>query len=230
MNWMAGHDARVGGCRWFMKYRNILGRDRHLTFELVYAIAAERDLKDIVETGCIRDKNMSWGGDGCSSIILSDLAFLLDGTLISVDIDREACRVAELVTEKWHIYRSVICSDSLLFFGKRNKEIDVLYLDSGDDPYLQLKEIESALPKVNRNGIILLDDVPTKGTMAIDYAVEQGWIVHTLVYQALLLHIDSLNKSYDGNEWAKSVSTIPSFSVYNEKEWDRIRQSIEEQR
>jgi hypothetical protein len=61
MSWLSGHKNRVAGARWFRQYRNKVGRDRHITFELLYSMACERGLKNIVETGCLRNPE-AWGG------------------------------------------------------------------------------------------------------------------------------------------------------------------------
>jgi hypothetical protein len=83
-------------------------------------------------------------------------------------------------------------------------------------------ELQTIYPYLKEDSIILLDDVPTKGTLAIDYLVNKGcWAVHTLVYQALIVHTGSLNTRYDEIvPLADICSEIPSFGDVS---WDKIR-------
>jgi predicted O-methyltransferase YrrM len=228
MNVMTNHKSRLGGCRWFRQYRNKVGRDRHITMELLYAMACERGLKSIVETGSIRNDNLSWGGDGCSTIILADLALLLCGHLHTVDIDEQAIRITRKVTHRWNKYITAHVGDSVEFLKAMKNSIDILYLDSGNDDILQLEEIKQALPLLHTSSIVLLDDVPTKGPRAIEYMIDRGWMAHTLIYQALLIHPDSIHMEYPYSRARRAsiCADIPSFGHVN---WDAMRDMIEDE-
>jgi predicted O-methyltransferase YrrM len=219
---MKNYEARCAGSKWFSQYRNKLGRERHLTFELLYVMACERNLKTIVETGCMRKPlDEAWGGDGASTVILADLAFLLDGKFESVDMDPKAVSIATDATSFVSEYVTIYCNDSIRFLDNIIYNIDIAYLDSGNDDELQIKELNTIYNKLHKDSIILLDDIPTKGTKAINFLVDKGWIIHTLLYQSLIVHPDSLNKNYaDGSIRANKFYDIKT------RDWDNIRRRI----
>jgi hypothetical protein len=85
----------------------------------------------IIETGTYREEN-NYTGDGCSTLLFDKyLAYRNEGSLVSVDIDPIACKLAsKSVTypDSW-----IACSDSVEFLGHQSsdmKGIALLYLDS----------------------------------------------------------------------------------------------------
>lgn len=89
----------------------------------------------IVETGCARQVN-NWQGDGMSTLIWDRVAERTNGSVLSVDLSKEAVDFAtSLVGPKTKVH----ASDSVVFLRdletdliKTGKTIDLLYLDSYD--------------------------------------------------------------------------------------------------
>ena len=52
----------------------------------------ERDSKVWIETGTSRFGNRNCRGDGCSTVLFSELASYRDAKFYSIDIDSEACK------------------------------------------------------------------------------------------------------------------------------------------
>jgi len=108
---------------------------RRSGFEILYDKVKTSRHPLIVETGCTRQPD-NWFGDGQSTQVFNAMCELHDGTLNSVDINEAAAAFARtLVGPRAHIY----CGDSVSWlqeaetmFGRVNRKIDVLYLDSFD--------------------------------------------------------------------------------------------------
>lgn len=89
----------------------------------------------IVETGVSRQED-NFFGDGMSTLIWDAIANELSGTVHCVDINQASCKFArDNCSEKTMIW----CADSVKWlavketeYGKLNRGIDVLYLDSYD--------------------------------------------------------------------------------------------------
>lgn len=104
-------------------------------FEMLYEKVKSSQNPLIVETGCTRQPD-NWFGDGQSTVVFNKMCEMHDGTLSSVDINEAACRFARtLVGPRAHVF----CGDSVKWcqeaeqiYGRINRTIDVLYLDSYD--------------------------------------------------------------------------------------------------
>ena len=104
-------------------------------FELLYEKVKKSENPLIVETGCTRQPD-NWFGDGQSTVVFNKMCEMHEGTLNSVDISEDACRFARnLIGPRAHVF----CGDSVRWcheaeqiFGRINRGIDVLYLDSFD--------------------------------------------------------------------------------------------------
>ena len=180
--------------RWFDKYRDKMGRDRHLTFELLFLIASGREVRTIVETGCIRNPEMNWSGDGCSTIMFADYASMRGADFYVVDIDLTALKLAEGLTHHFPGKRFFTAMDSTQYLkdfqwenGGTDNKIDILYLDAANDSEMQIAEFQAAEDKLHEDSLILLDDKDTKGLKSIQYINSQGWSVHTMLYQVLFI-------------------------------------------
>lgn len=122
------------------------------------------NLKDptIVETGTYREAN-NYEGDGCSTLLFDNWLNYNEGTLYSVDLNKEACDFAD--SETTHAY---ICnSDSVDFLSTFSQPIDLLYLDSynitdwNNDwaaASHHLKELFVARPLLKEGSLIVVDD------------------------------------------------------------------------
>ena len=179
------------------KYNN----PKNVRFESFYEsllISYERKHKIIVETGTSRGKRKyfffnkpNWK-DGMSTLIFADYAKNINGKLYSCDLDSFSISSAKKFTKSFSDYVIFINCDSLLFLKNFNQKIDFLYLDSLDGQFEgaskhQLKEVEIALAKLNKNALILLDDKGVKTKLSINYLLENSYkIVNETKDQVLL--------------------------------------------
>lgn len=83
-----------------------------------------------------------------------------------VDMDRESLSKAlgEIANSDAKV--RAVATHSLCFLaGLADRSIDLLYLDSDEDPVLTMHEFLVALPKLRPGAIVLMDDVRTKGAL-----------------------------------------------------------------
>ena len=129
--------------------------------------AAEMGLDQIIETGTARTKG-NWSGDGQSTLIWDWVAHQIPDTqVISIDIDPDAIKVAELQTKKVHFHSG----DSVEFLSALSDETisktGLLYLDSLDWEFQQgyisachhLMELLSVWDRLPSGCMIAVDDV-----------------------------------------------------------------------
>lgn len=157
----------------------------------------EREAKEFVETGCIRQKD-NWHGDGYFGYWLGLMAARIGGHVWTVDLDAEALKLAAEVTHEWHLFTDHIEQDSVAALKRRTNHIDVLVLDSldyhaGQEKQAQahcLNEVIAALPKMSDRGIIAIDDCKLagggKGGLAVPYLQGLGWKLDHDGYIAIL--------------------------------------------
>jgi predicted O-methyltransferase YrrM len=169
---------------------------RRESFDLAMRLIVLRKSKIWVETGTSRNGRANCIGDGCSTVVLSNLRKLLGDEEVqfySVDIDTKGCEEArESLEEFGSDAAQVIESDSIAFlrdFTARtgHERIDFLYLDSYDytrtDPLPSqmhhLHELHAAMNKLHDGSIILLDDclLPFGGKCRFvgAYLMTHGW-------------------------------------------------------
>lgn len=137
----------------------------------------------IVETGCVRNPN-GWAmtGEGQSTLLFDKYVTLRgDGSIVySVDVSPEAVRVCKsLVSDNVSVHEG----DSVGFLNnltnslyKKNKCIDLLYLDSYDIDYNywfpsaahHLKELTAAWRAINYNTLVTVDDCPLSANLVVD--------------------------------------------------------------
>jgi hypothetical protein len=142
-------------------------RNRVPTFEFIIEELCSRDNLLVLETGSMRaDHNkLSWGDDGCSTLLFNLLTSASKGSCISVDISSEAVKHARKYCfgqSEIHLGDSV---DFLRNFDSADK-IDLLYLDSYDfDPrnphpsqMHHLNEIEVIFDRLKSGAYVLVDD------------------------------------------------------------------------
>ena len=79
----------------------------------------------IIETGTYREEN-NYTGDGCSTLLFDNYVHHHGGTLLSIDIDPQACELARSNTK----HAEIIQSDSVEYLGLLDGKCDLLYLDS----------------------------------------------------------------------------------------------------
>jgi len=156
----------------FAERLGVRGESMRRVFELLEAVP--RPAYTIVETGCARVAD-NWRGDGQSTILFDRFVNHWDGSVLSVDIDAQACdalrgRVSGKV--------SVACLDSVVFLRELLRHdqlrIDLLYLDSYDldwrNPHPSalhhLHELCAIMPLLRSGCLVVVDDAPRNLAMA----------------------------------------------------------------
>jgi len=133
------------------------------TFRAVIREAVTRQVRHIVETGCMR-KLDNWEGDGQSTVIWDSYIQWHTGSFTTIDTDQDAI---ELVRTTLKNSGSVV-SDSVLELSKPGPVIDMLYLDSFDVDMANagpaamhcLFEFCAARPRLRPGSIVFIDDSP----------------------------------------------------------------------
>lgn len=177
---------------WFTEKYSYKNTQRFWTFKAALNIFLQRGLTNIVETGTTRFAD-DWGA-GMSTTIFGDFAKKYEKKLWTVDIDPEAIKVCQTITEEYRENITYVVGDSIEFLKNFNGIIDLLYLDSfdchetvpADSPIIknaqehQLKEIQAAWDKLTDNSIILLDDSGFesggKTELTRKFLRENGWL------------------------------------------------------
>ncbi|HOX07936.1 MAG TPA: glycosyltransferase [Planctomycetota bacterium] len=144
----------------------------------------------IVETGTIRDASpAARRGDGWSTLHLARLLSIrnhLGGQLYSIDINPDYIETSKkIVDPELHPWVTWICSDSRKAIKELSVEaIDLLYLDSADDPKLILEEFEAAESKLSARAVVVVDDTGQsrigpmgKGSLLLPELELRGWRV-----------------------------------------------------
>lgn len=173
---------------------------RFESFKFALTEANTRGLKTIVETGCARGKRKffffskkNWK-DGMSTMIFSDYAKFVNGSLITCDIDNNNIKNAKKFVGLNKRYVEFVVDDSLNFLNKINKTIDFLYLDSLDGQFKeasnhQLSEIKIAINKLQNNSLVLLDDKGSKTNLSIDYMLKNNFKILNETNEQVLLSL-----------------------------------------
>ena len=181
-----------------LKYNN-KKNIRYDSFFKSLSIANSRNLKTFVETGTMRGKRKllffskyNWK-DGMSTLIFCEYAKNVNGKLFSCDINSQNIKYAKRSTKKFINYVNFVESDSLLFLKNFKHKIDFLYLDSldGHNPIdasiHQLNEAKSAIDKLHRNSLILLDDKNLKTTQSLEFLLANKFNILNETDEQILL-------------------------------------------
>ncbi len=182
----------------FLEFYNHKKNTRFSSFKFALLEAKKRKLKTIVETGCARGKpkfiffsKINWK-DGMSTMIFSDYAKYIGGSLTTCDIEKKNIDNAKKFVKKNIDFVNFVIDDSLVFLTKFENKIDFLYLDSLDGQFSeasnhQLKEISIAQKKLSPKGLVLLDDKGSKTNLSIDYMLKNNFkIINETKEQVLL--------------------------------------------
>jgi len=176
---------------WIEQYRQLSGRFE--TMKKALELLKERNGWRIVETGTTRMKD-DWGA-GMSTFIFGSYCKEFGGHVSTVDISPQNMDVCREVTKEYSEFIDYVEGDSLTYLSQYALPIDLLYLDSVDCPieiktpedskelYFaqnhQLSEITLGLPKLSKEGIVLLDDNAFehggKTALSKQYLKDQGW-------------------------------------------------------
>lgn len=138
---------------------------RRETWKLACVTAVWQQATRFIETGCYRGT----AADGCSTVILAQLAKDLGGHVDSYELSLFNIHVAVDELRKFGLLNYVTFhqGDSVLRLAERSEPIDFAYLDSydcGSGPDYtpcqqhQLAEFEAILPLFSQRACVLLDD------------------------------------------------------------------------
>ncbi len=137
----------------------------------------------IVETGTTRG-SLGGGvvGDGWATLAFGWYCKRHGGEVYTIDILEEAIDECKKITEPYKDVINYIVGDSVEFLSSFDKEVDLLYLDSSDDPQLIYKELRSILDKLTDTSLILIDDTHDglrrgKGVIAGKFLLENMWFL-----------------------------------------------------
>jgi Methyltransferase domain len=170
---------------------------RYITFRTALQLIIDRNLQVLVETGCMRSHRC---GEGCSTLVFSDIARDRALEFYSFDTDRNSIATAQNVVSSIRGKAKIVRGDSVTLLGAFEGPIDFLYLDSLDfigadpDPSQQhhLKEIQAAYPHLHEKSVVMIDDCGLeeggKGKLVIAFLLEHGWKVLQSDYQVILIH------------------------------------------
>ena len=182
----------------FLEKYNNKKNIRFNSFKFALIEAKNRDLKTLVETGCARGKTQfiffskkNWK-DGMSTMIFSDYVKYVNGILTTCDIEAKNINNAKKFVAENKNYVKFVIDDSLNFLSQFDKNIDFLYLDSldgqfKDAPMHQLKEIQIAIKKLNKNSLVLLDDKGTKTSLSIEFMLKNNFKILNETKEQVLL-------------------------------------------
>ena len=172
---------------------------RFYSFKYSLDLAKSRDLKTVVETGTSRGKKKflffskyNWK-DGMSTLIFCEYVKHVNGKLFSCDINPQNIKFAKKFTKEFNNYVNFILSDSMIFLKHFKHKIDFLYLDSldGHNPteasIHQLNEAKSAIDKLHKNSLILLDDKNLKTTQSLKFLLANKFKILNETDEQILL-------------------------------------------
>ena len=182
----------------FLEYYDNQKNFRFSSFKFALLEAEKRNLRTIVETGVARGKQkffffskINWK-DGMSTLIFSDYAKYIKGTLISCDINDKNIENAKKFTKRNEKFIKFVVDDSINFLSKLSKEIDFLYLDSLDGQFKgaskhQLEEIKVAKQYLHKRSLVLLDDKGDKTNLSINFMLKNGFKIINETREQVLL-------------------------------------------
>ena len=184
----------------FLEKYNHQKNIRFESFKYALTEANYRGLKTIVETGCARGKRKffffskkNWK-DGMSTLIFSDYAKFVNGSLTTCDIEIKNINNAKKFVSQNKEFVDFVIDDSVNFLNNFNKTIDFLYLDSLDGQFKeasshQLNEIKIAIKKLQKKSLVLLDDKGSKTNLSIDFMLKNDFKVLNETNEQVLLSL-----------------------------------------
>lgn len=155
-------------------YYNRLGKRKDTFLETFRHLQSKPDKTyKILETGTARSGMRRIEGDGASSLIFDIFLRYYDGSMVSVDIDPNACaKVSRWLSPK----SRVINGDSCAVLSGLKDRYDLVYLDSMDIDWNapeesakhHVREFKIIEPFLAENSLLLIDDSPA-GPSAIKH-------------------------------------------------------------
>ena len=184
----------------FLQKYNHKKNTRFKSFEFALNEAKKRNHKTLVETGVARGKvkfflftKINWK-DGMSTMIFSDYAKNVGGSLYTCDIESKNINNAKKFCKQNVNFLTFVVDDSLNFLDNFKNTIDFLYLDSLDGQFEgasehQLREIKLAIKNLKKDSLVLLDDKGAKTNLSIDFMLKNNFkIINETKEQVLLTY------------------------------------------
>jgi hypothetical protein len=155
------------------------GREQGLKKALEHLHNVRQDDVVIVETGTTRG-GLGGGirGDGWATLAWGWYCKKYNGRLFTIDFLAEAIKNCKSITSDYATNIEYVVSDSVEYLKGFDDSIDLLYLDSNNDPNHTLNELKAVYKNIKNDGIILIDDTKMnsgKGELAIKYLESKGW-------------------------------------------------------
>jgi hypothetical protein len=165
-------------------------RNRKVSFDYVINTLKKRRNIVIVETGCMRNDHgyLSFGDDGCSTLIFDLLARYTSGKNYSVDLSIRNINFSKKICKNTMFINAD--SVTLLSSFRHLDKVDLVYLDSYDfdpkSPYPSqlhhLNELKAVFGKLKSGALILIDDADAmvdgnyngKASLIMDYFDKLG--------------------------------------------------------
>jgi len=159
------------------------GRSESLKLVLETLHAFKKEGVIIVETGTTRG-SLGGGivGDGWATLAFGWFCKKYGGEVYTIDILEEAINECKTITASYAEVINYIVGDAAEFLKTFDKTIDLLYLDSADDPNVIQSELIAASNKMTMRSIVVIDDTHEnltvgKGTIAGNFLLSRGWIL-----------------------------------------------------
>jgi hypothetical protein len=168
-------------------------RGRADTFSLALSRLRGLASPTIVETGTIRQQE-DWSAGYSTYLFAAWLDGHGRGKLVSIDHSKEACQLAktELAAAGWQADCTIIEAESATYLRQQRNPIDLLFLDSSDDPQQAMRELSAAENLLGHQAMVLIDDTAWdrewkgKGALVVPYLLERGWSILKAGCQVLL--------------------------------------------
>ena len=168
----------------------VSGNPRQNSFLAALRLIVEKKALVLVELGALRYAR-DFCGEGCSTLILANIAQVTGGKLYSVDNSEGVVNQARQTSKLYKDSVEVVLSESVQYLKNFDKGlIDFLYIDTLDpDRDLHLNEIEAAYDKLHKNTIVLIDDcnngLSNNCLFVQQFLIERGWTLVFSDYQQI---------------------------------------------
>lgn len=139
----------------------------------------------IIETGTTRgDLGGGPESDGWATPLFGWYCQQKGGTVWTVDIEEEAIEQCKKITKDFSEHIQYFVGDSSKILAKSDRHIDLLYLDSANDPVIALNELKACEKNISEKTIVYIDDTSLnkkrpggvcKGVLVYQYLYEKGW-------------------------------------------------------
>jgi ubiquinone/menaquinone biosynthesis C-methylase UbiE len=180
----------------------------------------------IVETGTTRG-TLGGGvvGDGWATLAFGWYCKKYGGEVYTIDVLKEAISECMEITKPYKDVINYIVSDSVEFLSAFDKHIDLLYLDSSDNPQIIHNELLSVYDRLADDTLILIDDTHDKlrrgkGVIAGKFLLDNSWFL-VLDSDGQVLFSKKEYESYTLNPSSTTLPTIKWKSYQSVYEYEQ---------